>query len=139
MKQVFARIWKDIRAYGLIVGVVVALWATCNLLFDTACLFVFLTGLPCPGCGMGHAFLALVTGNIVQAHLYNPSIWIWLLLGMCFVLYRYILGRQCKWMGWFLAAVAVLTVAIYLYRMVNLFPSEPPLTYYEGNLLRSWF
>jgi hypothetical protein len=139
MKQVFARIWKDIKAYGLTVGLVVALWATCNLLFDTACLFVFLTGLPCPGCGMGHALLSLVTGNIVQAHLYNPSIWIWLLLGMCFFLYRYILGRQCKWMGWVLAAVVVLTVAIYLYRMVNLFPSEPPLTYYEGNLLRSWF
>ena len=139
MKQVIARIWKDIKAYGLVVGLVVTLWATCNLLFDTACVFVFLTGLPCPGCGMGHALLSLITGDIVQAHLYNPAIWIWLLLGMSFLLYRYILGRQCRWMGWGLAAVAVLTVAIYLYRMVNLFPSEPPLTYYEGNLLRRWF
>lgn len=155
MKQVFARIWKDIKAYGLIVGIIAALWAACNLFFGTACVFVLLTGLPCPGCGIGHALLSLLTGHVVQAHMYNPSIWVWLSFGVSFFLYRYVFyrdrlvsedgierrtpGRPYKYMWWFLAGVAIVSVAIYLYRMVNLFPTEPPLTYYEGNLFERMF
>ena len=139
MKQVFARIWKDIKAYGFIVGILVALWATCNLLFRTACVFVLLTGLPCPGCGIGHALISLLTGNVLQAHAYNPSIWLWLVFGVSFFLYRYVLGKRCRFMGWLLAGVALVSVAIYLYRMVNLFPTKPPLTYYEGNLFQRMF
>lgn len=139
MKQVAGRIWKDIKAYGVVVGILFLAWLVCSYCFGTACIVVFTTGFPCPGCGIGHALFSLLTGDFVQAHLFNPSIWLWLFLGMCFFLYKYIFDKPCKWMGWLLAIVAILTVAIYLYRMVNLFPSEPPLTYYEGNLLQRVF
>lgn len=139
MKQIFARIWKDIKAYGGIVGVVLLIWVICTCCFGTACVFVFLTGFPCPGCGIGHAIFSLVTGDVLKAHAYNPSIWLWLIFGMSFFLYRYVLGRENRYMGWVLAVVALLSVAIYLYRMINLFPTEPPLTYYEGNLFQKLF
>ncbi|MBQ7360656.1 MAG: DUF2752 domain-containing protein [Lachnospiraceae bacterium] len=139
MKCFFERIGKDIKAYGVIIGILVVLWVVLNLCIGTACITVFVTGLPCPGCGMGHAFFSLLTGDIAQAHLYNPSVWGWLAFGLCFFLYRYVLGKRNKYIGWILTFVALLSVAIYLYRMINLFPTEPPLTYYEGNLFQRIF
>jgi len=37
----------------------------------TFCLFKLVTGIPCPGCGMGRATLELLKGNIVSSFHYN--------------------------------------------------------------------
>jgi hypothetical protein len=39
---------------------------------ESTCLWRTLTGLPCPGCGMIHAFLALAQGDVRAACHYNP-------------------------------------------------------------------
>ena len=139
MRQMRERIWKDIKEYGPVVGILFTLWLVLTLLFGSACITVFITGLPCPGCGMGHALLSFLTGNIAQANSYNPSLWIWLIFGLGFFLHKYVLGKETRHLGWILTVVALLTVAIYLYRMIKLFPSEPPLTYYEDNLIQKVF
>jgi hypothetical protein len=36
------------------------------------CGFKLLTSIPCPGCGMTHALLALAGGNVTQAVAFNP-------------------------------------------------------------------
>ncbi|MDD2955655.1 MAG: DUF2752 domain-containing protein [Oscillospiraceae bacterium] len=40
------------------------------------CLVKTLTGLYCPGCGMGRAFSALVQGNLLLAFRQNPAIFL---------------------------------------------------------------
>ena len=37
----------------------------------TVCFFKLVTGIPCPGCGMGRATLALLQGNIAQSFSFN--------------------------------------------------------------------
>ena len=37
----------------------------------SACPFKFVTGIPCPGCGMGRATLSLFDGDILQSLYYN--------------------------------------------------------------------
>ncbi len=37
----------------------------------TVCPFKLVTGIPCPGCGMGRATLSLFGGNVVQSLYYN--------------------------------------------------------------------
>lgn len=37
----------------------------------TVCFFKLITGIPCPGCGMGRATLALLQGNIPLSFSYN--------------------------------------------------------------------
>ena len=39
--------------------------------FHTVCFFKLATGIPCPGCGMGRATLALLHGNIPLSLSYN--------------------------------------------------------------------
>jgi len=38
---------------------------------QTVCFFKIITGIPCPGCGMGRATLALMHGNIPLSFSYN--------------------------------------------------------------------
>lgn len=45
------------------------------------CLFHFVTGLPCPGCGGTRAFVSLLRGDLVQSFLYHPVV------PFCFLLY----------------------------------------------------
>ncbi len=40
----------------------------------TACPFKLITGIPCPGCGMGRATLSLVHLEIKRAFLYHPLV-----------------------------------------------------------------
>jgi hypothetical protein len=42
--------------------------------FDqSTCIWRAITGLPCPGCGMVHAFLALARGDFPAAWRFNPN------------------------------------------------------------------
>lgn len=43
---------------------------------NTACPFRKLTGVPCPGCGMSRAWLAVLHGNFKEAFHYHPLFWI---------------------------------------------------------------
>lgn len=40
---------------------------------ESTCLWRAMTGLPCPGCGMIHAFLSLAQGNLGAAWEFNPG------------------------------------------------------------------
>ena len=40
---------------------------------ESTCLWRAMTGLPCPGCGMIHALLALAHGNLRAAWRFNPG------------------------------------------------------------------
>lgn len=39
--------------------------------YKTVCPFKLITGIPCPGCGMGRASIALIHGNITHSLYYN--------------------------------------------------------------------
>jgi hypothetical protein len=50
------------------------------------CWFKALTGLPCPGCGLTHAFCAISHGNIGDAWLFNPFSFLFYPLALLFLL-----------------------------------------------------
>lgn len=45
------------------------------------CLFRFVTGLPCPGCGGTRAFTAVLRGDLIHAFFYHPVV------PFCYLLY----------------------------------------------------
>ena len=44
----------------------------CIAFLPVCCPFHLITGIPCPGCGMTRAFLALAKGDLITAFHYNP-------------------------------------------------------------------
>lgn len=114
------------------------------------CFFRFYTGLPCPGCGLTRAFLALLRGDWRGSFRYHP-----LLLLVLFTLFtalaagiarRRIMRRRgnaaffsffLKLHGskFFYPAVLAAVLALFLFRMILFFPRGPEPMVYEKNSL----
>lgn len=117
--------------------ILVALCAACALgylMFGRTCIFQIAFGMPCPGCGMLHAFFSLLTFHFYEATIYNPAIWIWIPFVLC-TIFAWWTGRLKE--NWFLVLfgfVAAITIGIYIFRMITVFPAWP-MDSYAGNLL----
>ncbi|MBC8544660.1 MAG: DUF2752 domain-containing protein [Clostridia bacterium] len=55
------------RRFGLWIGLAIYV-----LVFRGSCVIRLLTGIPCPGCGLSRAYLALLHGHIADAFYYHP-------------------------------------------------------------------
>jgi len=124
----------DIRQNALAISVVLVIWILANIVFEHFCPMVLVTGYPCPGCGLTRALLSLIRLDVRSAIQYNPSIFLWIALTLAAIVQRYIRGRSLKVLLIPLVAVFVMTIAIYVWRMIYRFPSEPPLVYEPDNL-----
>ena len=62
--------FKRLLIIALYFFIVYALFGYCNI----SCIFLDFLGVPCPGCGMTHAFLSLVHLNITEAAKQNVVI-----------------------------------------------------------------
>lgn len=101
-------------------GAALAAGALCLVvLVGWKCPLHYLVGLPCPGCGMQTAFLALVHGQwaaSLQAHaLLLPT-----MAGLCVLPF---VQEKMRWRILIVWAAAMLVY--YIIRMFTLFPAEP--------------
>lgn len=63
----------------------------------TSCPFKLLTGIPCPGCGMGRATVALFSGDILQSLYYNIlciPVSIVIIISLCWLVYDLTRGQE---------------------------------------------
>ena len=68
----------------------------------TLCPTAGLTGIPCPGCGLTRAGLALLRGRVSQAWAYHPLIFV---VGPAVALYITLLATDAFWpLAWFRAS-----------------------------------
>lgn len=83
-----------------VVSLITAVASVCGILFyrriyingnGLRCILYDLTGLYCPGCGMGRASLSLLHGDFIGAMKNNPFILLLILIGI------YILVRLADW------------------------------------------
>lgn len=101
--------------------------ALCYLLFGVigrGCLFWEITGLPCLTCGMSRAWLCALSGNLGQAFFWHPLFWTVPLLALILIFF----GAGRRWVQRSLLLCLFLFAAVYLARMVLLFPHTPPMT-----------
>ena len=74
---------------------------------DIGCAFRFVTGVPCPGCGMTRAWLAALRGDLAAAVAYHPLFWA---VPVAFALV-FAQERLPRWRRACIAAAGVLAVA----------------------------
>ena len=137
-----SRIIKDLRRNAAFIIIVAVLWGILNLLFHRFCPVVLLCGYPCPGCGITRAFWAFVTLHPVRALHYNPVYPLWLAVLLAAFWIRYIKGKSLKGLYYPLLFTGVITLLVYIYRMIFIFPGDEPMVYVHENLfsiIRSFF
>ena len=125
----------DLHKNYIMLLTVLAAWFLIRLLTHAFCPSVIFCGLPCPGCGLTRASLALLQLDPVTAWERNPAIYPWGILLVSAAIQRYIRETPLKDLYPLLLLVALLTLGIYVYRMLCLFPGERPLIYRDGNLM----
>ena len=137
-----SRIIKDLRRNAAFIIILAVLWGILNLLFHRFCPVVLICGYPCPGCGITRAFWAFVTLHPVKAFHYNPVYPLWLAVLLAAFWIRYIKGKSLKGLYYPLLFTGVITLLVYIYRMIFIFPGDEPMVYVHENLfsiIRSFF
>lgn len=129
------RLTRDIKAFYPAVIVFGIYNLVVRKIFHAYCPFLILTGFPCAGCGMTRAIFFILTGRFKRGMALNPAAPMWILFLAWFFIERYFRGRTPKYTKVVLAVVVLVTVGIYVYRMVNFFPGSPPLVFYRNNII----
>lgn len=131
-------LYCDIRSAKWAVMFIIAYFVLLKKIFKSLCPMVFLTGFPCPGCGLTRAGIHVLRFEFAAAWQIHPFIFAVIGLAAVFAAERYFLKREeMRVTMWCAVMVIVSLILFYIYRMVLLFPNVPPMTYYRHNLLRN--
>ena len=134
-KRILELIKADLKAnYVLLITIFLA-WLLIRWLTHAFCPSIIFCGLPCPGCGLTRAGKALMVLDFDAAWERNPSIYVWCVYLAAALFQHYFREKPLKQLTPLLMVVIAVTVGVYIYRMLYMFPGEPPLIYREENLL----
>lgn len=137
MRRALKLLWKDIKDIKWAIIIIIAYFALGRYFLYSLCPMVMVTGLPCPGCGLTRAGFALLRLDLAGAYRIHPFIYPIAGYISVFGWNRYIMGRRMgKKLKAGLTVLMVLVILFYGWRMWMYFPGEPPMSYYERNLLR---
>lgn len=131
---IFRNDWKRLKTPLAVIGIYFIITMR---LFENVCPFYIFCGVPCPGCGLTRAGIALLCGKWEAAARQNAMIYLWvpLLLSM---LYRHYIERktekrpEIKWIA--LILVGLISMIYYVWRMRYVFP-DAPMEFRRNNLL----
>ncbi len=128
---------KDIKSAKWVIIAIITYFVFLRKLIMGFCPAVRILGVPCPSCGLTRAGMKVLHLDFKGAWEMHPFIYGIILLVILFVWNRYIcLRKDMKWLQ-FLAVIVLCGMCVfYIYRMIRYFPGEPPMSYYDGNLLK---
>ena len=101
------------------IGALFVAWLVLYLL-DIGCIFRFMTGVPCPGCGMTRAWLAALRFDFAAAVAYHPLFWVVpIAFVLAFVREETTSGKVKRGIDIVIAVLCVLVVAVWVVRLVD--------------------
>ena len=98
------------------------------------CIIYLVTGLPCPACGLTRAFISLARLDLRQALAYHPLFFVVPFVPLLAM--KRITEKQRNVLAFTVLGVLV---AVWIVRMVMLFPHTPPLDYNDNSLFEWLF
>ena len=135
MKTVLNRIKSDIRQNRLALIILASYFLLTGLLFGQVCPLKLLCGLPCPGCGLVRGCTSFLMLHFSQSFYYNPTSVLWIFGILYLITCRYLLGKPVKGALPLFVIISLITVIIYVMRILTQFPGNGAMYYYPHNLL----
>ena len=139
LRNMINRIYEDIKKNIVPLALIFGAWVIMTTVFHRFCPVVLFSGFPCPGCGMTRAFFSFFTLHPVRAFLYNPVYPLWLITLISAAFRRYVQGKSLVALRWLLILTALATIALYIWRMIYVFPDHEPMTFVHDNLMSTIF
>ena len=134
IKTAFLKLLKDIWQGKYVIIILFAWTRLTKWILGAMCPVVIATGLPCPGCGMTRAAGSVLALDFYKAFMFNPCVFIWGAYVLYLGIYRYLLNKKIPRFVFVTTAVCLVTIAVYIFRMVHSFPSTAPMTYMYDNM-----
>lgn len=113
VKIIYDRIISDVRTYWrpfLAASVVIAIL---QLVFHNVCPFRIIFDIPCPGCGLTHGCIYVLTLRWHSAWQANPVSFLWVPAIAMWLSFRYIAGRRSRAADTAIVVTAVITLIRY--------------------------
>jgi len=104
------KIKNDIYKYKLCIFFVIIYLIFMQIFFSTLCPIQALFHVNCPGCGLTHATIYMVTGHFIKAFDANYTVFLWWGLIIILFIDRYIHKFRIKVFPYFVAFVAIITL-----------------------------
>lgn len=118
LKKILQRILSDIKKNGLAIIIVAVGLFVVNYIFGTICPIAILFGVPCPGCGMTRAVMAVLHGQFMQAAHYNAAVYLWAAYAVFWAIDRYFFENKKKMISvTAIIVVCILTIVYFIYRI----------------------
>lgn len=112
--QLYTDIWQNRIAMVCILIYVLAAQA----LFHSVCPIAIIFGVPCPACGLTRAGVCFLCGHWREALFFHPAIFIIIPFFLYLMLFRYGFQRKPPLLAPIAIAVGVITIIIYVIRLV---------------------
>lgn len=139
LRESFNRILADIKKYGMAAVIFLIYYVIVHLTRSAFCPMVYITGLPCAGCGMTRAFLFMLRGEFQRAAFIHPMSYLLLGTAAYCIYFRYIKGTKIKGFKILAWGLIITMLSFYAVRMYLYFPDRVPYTYASDNLLANRF
>ena len=102
----------------------------------SSCLFLNITGIPCPSCGMTRAYIALFRGNLSQAFHYHP---LFLIPIVVILITMDKIRTNKKLFSGLIIFLITLLLIVYVLRLILYFPKKEPLVFFSDAVLPRFF
>lgn len=87
---------------------------------NVKCVFRTLFEIPCPGCGMTRALIAMLRLDLKQAFLYHPMVWSVPVIGAMLLLDGGIFKKK-RWNNLLLCGIGIGFIAVWILRLIIIF------------------
>lgn len=119
IKKIIHCIRYDLYSMAFPIILIIVILLTMELVFGEVCPVKILLGIPCPGCGLTHACIYILTFRWKLAWEWNPAAFLWVPSILFWFINRYVLKRYEVWVRGAFIVTCIATMIRYMIVMTN--------------------
>ena len=111
------KIINDLKQLKIAIIIIIFYCTIMQIIFGTVCPVKAFFKIDCPGCGLTHATIELLKGNLKKSFDYNPTCTLWLLSIMLYFIDRYFYKLKIKPFPLLFIITTLVTLIRYFYKI----------------------